>query len=131
MYVYSTFDGYEHDKTAQANAKITLGNLGFNSIECEVSPLVKDEITLKCDHGLITEFYKNDTEVGYGINFAEAFIKFDHQKRLNANPVRRPNCPAHYYNDTPPEWDRNKCLRNINDEINEAMQKNVLDDNKF
>ena len=84
-----------------------------------VTPLIQDDIGLKCDHGLISEIYESENEVGYGINFAPAFKKY-HKKRKDGVPVRRPNCPQHY-NETPPEWDRNLCLRDKSDENQTAL----------
>lgn len=66
MYINSTGNGYEYFSKNGAISKYTLGNLGYASIKCLVSPFFQQTSYLECEYGNITQLV--DRTNGYGIN---------------------------------------------------------------
>lgn len=51
MYFYSSYDGY--NGAAKGYSKLSLGNLGYSSTQCQISPWDLKQLNIFCPYGNI------------------------------------------------------------------------------
>ena len=104
MYINSRGNGFENKSRVPMTSFLSLGNLGYASVQCEITPLLARRVFLKCPYANITRIV--DEGKGFGISIAP-----EHEvDKSGIIPPKQRLCPAHLPEPVP-EWDRNRCLR--------------------
>ena len=106
MYINSTGTGFAYLRNVPMTSYLSLGNLGYASVECEITPKMAKTVFMSCPYANITRIVDD----GFGISIAP---KHEVEKKDDDFVAPRPRlCPAH--KPVPvPEWDRNRCLRSV------------------
>jgi hypothetical protein len=106
MYINSTGTGFAYLRNVPMTSYLSLGNLGYASIQCEITPKMAKTVFMNCPYANITRIVDD----GFGISIAP---KHEVEKKDDHFVAPTPRlCPAH--KPVPvPEWDRNRCLRSV------------------
>ena len=129
MYVNSTGSGYGNQDISFIN-RFVLGNLGYATVECEITPFMQDNVYLNCPNGHITQLI--DPVNGYGINEAPKHTpnktilgieqKEEHEKKL---------CPEDQNKKDPSkEWRRNRCLHKPHQNGSQSVNRTTVKEPK-
>ena len=104
MYVNSRGEGFKNLSYVPMTSHLSLGNLGYASVQCEITPMIATKVFLKCPYANITRIVDNGD--GFGISITPKHV-VDTSGNIPPGPRL---CGAHKPEPVP-EWDRNRCLR--------------------
>lgn len=104
MYINSRGEGFKNLSYVPMTSHLSLGNLGYASVQCEITPMLAKKVFLKCPYANITRIV--DDGDGFGIS-----ISPKHTVDTSGNIPPKPRLCGAHKPEPVPEWDRNRCLR--------------------